>query len=1060
MVPYEIPAGVYTHINFAFGSISPQTFQVIPSSTLDEDLWRKIKTVRYRDVGVKIWLAIGGWTFNDADQPTHMIFSDIAASTGKQDAFFASLVSVMQTYGFDGIDIDWEYPRAPDRSGRVEDYQNFPKMMSRLRSALKNANTEYGISITIPISYWYLQHFDIKSLQRSVDWFNVMSYDLHGAWDLSTDYGKEHGAFVNAHTNLTEIRDSLDLLWRNSIHPSMVTLGLAFYGRTATLASSRCTTPGCQFLSPGLSGKCSGEAGVLLKTEIDDIIDEYGLTPTLDTAAAVKMISWSGNQWVSFDDGDTFKIKGDFAKSQCLGGVMVWAISHDNTQGTMALALNQALGRKSVSLPGGHGVNVALRLTGAEENQKNFCRWSNCGADCPYGFSEIVQSDGSDKIMQDKQDCYTGARKLCCPKSQSLPKCRWRGYHSSGTCKPGCESKEVEIGTLREGCTQSGYQSACCEGSKSTEPYGQCKWVGDYPNCSPKDKSNNCPEDYPHGVVVTDLGSGGMPACQQGSRSLCCKGSDVPAPFQGCLWQRNFFNNLPSTNELCDDSCPDGQIRIARLACMKGSFGYCCAGSDTYDDSNEKRSLPASISEKLERDLDRFLADPTCPNYRGPLRRATLASRAMSYSDFYIMAEMIAAAIVQPKDNYYMFQALKRGLEDDDAYPSAESLSAYAASMTSSYSGNNWDVVGWVEYMLCNPGDAKTGMDRQNQAGAQTCSRPSQASGSASRLRRHGSRHYELLEGDVGSHATTQTTDSKYDALLEFAKRRFVPKTDGLETASGEPTVIRAMQGVLDGDLTLHYGRWLRYAPAGGRRFALELAFWIGPSLFNAPSQEIARRYRNPAYPNRPPRWVVFHIHFEADSIRVENAASASDPTNAELEQVRMFLRIPGTTGSSRYRAGATVVNVFHSDRVTPFMQDSNGFDHESRVEYADNSRFGYNSRATILSCPADSRWYIGTPPPENANLLERTLGQFGELLYNRHYADMWRFAYIYHNEADKDTADGRAMNRRRLTPDNYWFGGNFDGDGWSERGMPEESRVPRTEAADPDFPMDPDTNY
>lgn len=107
MVPYEIPAGVYTHINFAFGSISPQTFQVIPSSTLDEDLWRKIKTVRYRDVGVKIWLAIGGWTFNDADQPTHMIFSDIAASTGKQDAFFASLVSVMQTYGFDGIDIDW-----------------------------------------------------------------------------------------------------------------------------------------------------------------------------------------------------------------------------------------------------------------------------------------------------------------------------------------------------------------------------------------------------------------------------------------------------------------------------------------------------------------------------------------------------------------------------------------------------------------------------------------------------------------------------------------------------------------------------------------------------------------------------------------------------------------------------------------------------------------------------------------------------------------------------------------------------------------------------------------
>lgn len=86
-----------------------------------------------------------------------------------------------------------EYPRAPDRSGREEDYKNFPVFVQRFRSALKNANSEYGISITIPISFWYLQHFDIKRLQESVDSFNIMSYD-HGKWDLSTDYGKEHGA--------------------------------------------------------------------------------------------------------------------------------------------------------------------------------------------------------------------------------------------------------------------------------------------------------------------------------------------------------------------------------------------------------------------------------------------------------------------------------------------------------------------------------------------------------------------------------------------------------------------------------------------------------------------------------------------------------------------------------------------------------------------------------------------------------------------------------------------------------------------------------------------------
>ncbi|KAG8427489.1 hypothetical protein J3459_006667 [Metarhizium acridum] len=204
----------------------------------------------------------------------------------------------MQTYNFDGVDLDWEYPRAPDRSGREEDFKNFPVFLRRLRSALKNANSEYGISVTIPISFWHLQHFDIRSMQESVDWFNTMSYDLHGKWDLSTDYGKEHGAFLNAHTNLTEIADMLDLLWRNNINPQMVNLGLAFYGRSATVADPACSHPGCPFVSAGRAGHCSNEPGVLLNTEIDDIIRSENLKPTFDKEAAVKWISWGTHRSV------------------------------------------------------------------------------------------------------------------------------------------------------------------------------------------------------------------------------------------------------------------------------------------------------------------------------------------------------------------------------------------------------------------------------------------------------------------------------------------------------------------------------------------------------------------------------------------------------------------------------------------------------------------------------------------------------------------------------------------------------------------------------------------
>lgn len=47
---------------------------------------------------------------NDPDQPTKKTFSELAASKSRQDTFFQSLLSMMDKYGFDGVDIDWEYP--------------------------------------------------------------------------------------------------------------------------------------------------------------------------------------------------------------------------------------------------------------------------------------------------------------------------------------------------------------------------------------------------------------------------------------------------------------------------------------------------------------------------------------------------------------------------------------------------------------------------------------------------------------------------------------------------------------------------------------------------------------------------------------------------------------------------------------------------------------------------------------------------------------------------------------------------------------------------------------
>jgi chitinase len=55
-------------------------------------------------------------------------------------------------------------------------------------------------------------------------------------------------------------------------------------------------------------------------SEIESIIAQNSLTPILADADAVKYIVWNSNQWVSYDDAQTFKMKVDYANSICLGG--------------------------------------------------------------------------------------------------------------------------------------------------------------------------------------------------------------------------------------------------------------------------------------------------------------------------------------------------------------------------------------------------------------------------------------------------------------------------------------------------------------------------------------------------------------------------------------------------------------------------------------------------------------------------------------------------------------------------------------------------------------------
>ncbi|KAL1888161.1 hypothetical protein Sste5346_009771 [Sporothrix stenoceras] len=82
-IPEDISLGVYTHINFAFASIDPNTFAVVPAEDGDVDLYSRVTALKQQDQAHKVYIAIGGWTFNDPG-PTATTFSNLVGSTANQ----------------------------------------------------------------------------------------------------------------------------------------------------------------------------------------------------------------------------------------------------------------------------------------------------------------------------------------------------------------------------------------------------------------------------------------------------------------------------------------------------------------------------------------------------------------------------------------------------------------------------------------------------------------------------------------------------------------------------------------------------------------------------------------------------------------------------------------------------------------------------------------------------------------------------------------------------------------------------------------------------------------
>jgi len=230
----------YTHLVYAFASIAKdftvQGWKGVDSEELPR--MKRMNALKNTHPGLKTLIGVGGWTHNDKDSELCWRFSDAAATAANRRTFANSVLKFLKRHNFDGIDFDWEYPADKDRCGRDEDKTNYALLVETVRQKLDSDKPGYLLTMAVPINTERLMAgYNLPSLARDLDFFNVMAYDIAGYWcDL-----------VGSHSDMRHIRDVIPYFLSEGVPSSSIVLGLGAFGRTFSLSNKKCTDVGCPF---------------------------------------------------------------------------------------------------------------------------------------------------------------------------------------------------------------------------------------------------------------------------------------------------------------------------------------------------------------------------------------------------------------------------------------------------------------------------------------------------------------------------------------------------------------------------------------------------------------------------------------------------------------------------------------------------------------------------------------------------------------------------------------------------------------------------------------------